>query len=45
MTIKEETLHSNIETVNSKQLAVLKKNFPQCFDKKATLSKKKCLKW
>jgi adenine-specific DNA-methyltransferase len=33
MTIKEETLHSNIETVNSKQVAVLKKHFPQCFDK------------
>lgn len=32
MTIKEETLHSNIETVNSKQLAILKKHFPQCFD-------------
>ena len=33
MTIQEETLHSNIETVNSKQIATLKKHFPQCFDK------------
>lgn len=33
MIIKEEILHSNIETVNSKQVAVLKKYFPQCFDK------------
>ena len=43
MTIKEETLHSNIETVNSKQLAILKKNFPQCFDKKGHFIQEKML--
>ena len=43
MTIKEETLHSNIETVNSKQLAVLKKHFPQCFDKKGHFIQEKML--
>lgn len=43
MTIKEETLHSNIETVNSKQLAVLKKNFPQCFDKSGNFIQDKML--
>jgi adenine-specific DNA-methyltransferase len=32
MTIKEETLYSNLETANSKQLELLKKHFPQCFD-------------
>lgn len=32
MTIKEETLYSNVETANSKQLDILKKHFPQCFD-------------
>ncbi|WP_240698748.1 site-specific DNA-methyltransferase [Vibrio kanaloae] len=43
MTIKEETLHSNIETVNSKQLAVLKKHFPQCFDKAGNFIQEKML--
>ncbi|MGF1709164.1 site-specific DNA-methyltransferase [Vibrio kagoshimensis] len=43
MTIKEETLHSNSETVNSKQLAVLKKNFPQCFDKSGNFIQEKML--
>lgn len=43
MTIKEETLHSNIETVNSKQLAILKKNFPQCFDKFGNFIQEKML--
>ncbi|TMX08123.1 site-specific DNA-methyltransferase [Aeromonas salmonicida subsp. achromogenes] len=43
MTIKEETLHSNIETVNSKQLAVLKKHFPQCFDKNGHFIQEKML--
>jgi adenine-specific DNA-methyltransferase len=43
MTIKTETLHSNIETVNSKQLAVLKKNFPQCFDKYGNFIQEKIL--
>lgn len=43
MTIKEETLHSNIETVNSKQLAVLKKHFPQCFDESGNFIQEKML--
>lgn len=43
MTIKEETLHSNIETVNSKQLTVLKKHFPQCFDKSGHFIQEKML--
>ena len=43
MTIKEEILHSNIETVNSKQLAVLKKHFPQCFDKSGNFIQEKIL--
>ena len=43
MTIKEETLHSNIETVNSKQLALLKKHFPQCFDKSGNFIQDKML--
>lgn len=33
MSIATETLFSENETANSKQLAILKKNFPQCFDK------------
>lgn len=32
MNFKEETVYSNVETANSKQLAILKKNFPNCFD-------------
>lgn len=43
MIIKQETLHSNIETVNSKQLAVLKKHFPQCFDKNGHFIQEKML--
>lgn len=43
MTIKEEILYSNIETVNSKQLAVLKKHFPQCFDKSGNFIQEKML--
>lgn len=43
MTIKKETLHSNNETVNSKQLAILKKNFPQCFDKSGGFIQEKML--
>ncbi|MGT6276463.1 hypothetical protein ACRW7J_22260 [Escherichia coli] len=31
--MKKETIFSEVETANSKQLAVLKANFPQCFDK------------
>lgn len=33
MNIKEEIIYSNIETVNSKQLTLLKKHFPNCFDR------------
>lgn len=33
MNIKEETVYSNLETANSKQLAILKKHFPNCFDR------------
>ncbi|MBN8142234.1 site-specific DNA-methyltransferase [Vibrio vulnificus] len=33
MNIKEETVFSNVETANSKQLAILKKHFPNCFDR------------
>ncbi|MDF4765403.1 site-specific DNA-methyltransferase [Vibrio parahaemolyticus] len=33
MNIKEETVYSNSETANSKQLAILKKHFPNCFDR------------
>lgn len=33
MNIKEETVYSNVETANSKQLAILKKYFPNCFDR------------
>ncbi len=43
MAIKEETLHSNIETVNSKQIATLKKLFPQCFDKEGHFIQEKML--
>jgi len=31
--MQKETIFSEVETANSKQLAVLKANFPQCFDK------------
>lgn len=33
MDMQKETLFSEVETANSKQVAVLKANFPQCFDK------------
>ncbi|EKO3673707.1 site-specific DNA-methyltransferase [Vibrio metschnikovii] len=33
MNIKEETVYSSVETANSKQLAILKKHFPNCFDR------------
>lgn len=33
MNFKEETVYSNVETANSKQLAILKKHFPNCFDR------------
>ena len=43
MAVKKETIHSSKETVNSKQLATLKKNFPQCFDKKGHFIQEKIL--
>jgi len=43
MTIQKETLHSNSETVNSKQIATLKKHFPQCFDKNGNFIQEKML--
>ena len=43
MTIKEETLFSNVETVNSKQIEILKKHFPQCFDKEGNFIQEKML--
>ncbi len=33
MNLKQETLHANVETANSKQIATLKKHFPNCFDR------------
>lgn len=33
MNITEETIFANIETTNSKQIAILKKHFPNCFDR------------
>lgn len=33
MNIQKETLFSEVETTNSKQIALLKAHFPQCFDK------------
>lgn len=33
MNLKEEILHSNIETASSKQLSILKKHFPSFFDR------------
>ncbi|EQB2258356.1 site-specific DNA-methyltransferase, partial [Escherichia coli] len=38
-----ETLFSETETANSKQLAVLKTNFPQCFDKNGAFIQEKLL--
>ncbi len=43
MTIKSETLFSNVETTNSKQLEILKKHFPQCFDKDGNFIQEKML--
>ena len=43
MTIREEILHTHIETVNSKQLAILKKHLPQCFDKSGHFIQEKML--
>jgi len=43
MTIERETLYSNVETVNSKQIEILKKYFPQCFDKSGNFIQDKML--
>ncbi|MCZ5869522.1 site-specific DNA-methyltransferase [Vibrio parahaemolyticus] len=43
MNIKEEIVYSNVETANSKQLAILKKHFPQCFDKQGNFIQEKLL--
>lgn len=44
MSFNEETLYSNNnETVNSKQIALLKKHFPQCFDKTGNFIQEKML--
>lgn len=43
MTIKEETLYSNVETANSKQLDILKKHFPQCFDAQGSFIQERML--
>lgn len=32
MNFKKEAVYSNVETVNSKQIAILKRHFPNCFD-------------
>ncbi|GHA05331.1 site-specific DNA-methyltransferase [Oceanisphaera arctica] len=39
----KETIYSNIETTNSKQVALLKKHFPQFFDKKGNLIQEKII--
>lgn len=44
MDMQKETIFSEVETANSKQIAVLKANFPQCFDKTERLFKKSCLR-
>lgn len=43
MDMQKETLFSEVETANSKQLAVLKANFPQCFDKNGAFIQVKLL--
>lgn len=43
MTITEEILYSETETTNSKQIAVLKKHFPHCFDKYGNFIQEKML--
>ena len=43
MNTHTETLFSEVETANSKQLAVLKSNFPQCFDKNGAFIQEKFL--
>ncbi|KTW95742.1 hypothetical protein DD47_14345 [Salmonella enterica subsp. enterica serovar Bredeney] len=41
--MQKETLFSEVETANSKQLAVLKAYFPQCFDKNGAFIQEKLL--
>ncbi|SUC46811.1 putative methyltransferase [Providencia stuartii] len=43
MNMQKETIFSEVETTNSKQLAVLKANFPQCFDKNGAFIQEKLL--
>lgn len=43
MDMQKETLFSEVETANSKQVAVLKANFPQCFDKNGAFIQEKLL--
>ncbi len=45
MNIKEETLYSNVETVNSKQLTILKKHFPNCFDRDGNFIQERMLEF
>ncbi|EAW1170243.1 site-specific DNA-methyltransferase [Salmonella enterica subsp. enterica] len=41
--MQRETIFSEVETANSKQLSVLKANFPQCFDKNGAFIQEKLL--
>ncbi|MDK1249337.1 site-specific DNA-methyltransferase [Cronobacter sakazakii] len=43
MEMQKETMFSEVETANSKQIAVLKANFPQCFDKNGAFIQEKLL--
>lgn len=43
MDMQKETIFSEVETANSKQLSVLKANFPQCFDKNGAFIQEKLL--
>ncbi|HBR5002460.1 DNA methyltransferase [Klebsiella pneumoniae] len=43
MDMQKETIFSEVETANSKQIAVLKANFPQCFDKNGAFLQEKLL--
>ncbi|HCM9498709.1 TPA: site-specific DNA-methyltransferase [Enterobacter asburiae] len=41
--MQKEKIFSEVETANSKQIAVLKANFPQCFDKNGAFIQEKLL--
>lgn len=43
MKYEQETLFAQKETVSSKQVAILKKHFPQCFDKKGNFISEKLM--